>query len=140
MSGTPAVLSAAASQRPADGVEGVGVYLRDAILCVFVPNGAHAEFYREKASAHDRMHCAAMEIVPSGDPNRDFALSMILHHQGAIDMAELQIRHGSNQRLRRLAQAIIVEQRQEIEAMRIALREMDGSSAEHPRNPVEVAQ
>jgi uncharacterized protein (DUF305 family) len=63
-----------------------------------------------------------MSIVPSGDPDRDFAAMMIPHHQGAIDMAKLELQFGKNPVLRRLAQGIIVEQLQEIEVMRRELR------------------
>jgi uncharacterized protein (DUF305 family) len=46
---------------------------------------------------------------------------MIPHHQGAIDMAVAELRHGKNEQLRRIAQEIIVDQQQEITAMRLAL-------------------
>ena len=53
----------------------------------------------------------------SGNPDRDFATMMIPHHQGAVDMAEAELRFGRDPVLRRLAQGIIVEQRQEIAVM-----------------------
>lgn len=62
-----------------------------------------------------------MAARPTGDINRDFVEMMIPHHQGAIDMAVAYLRYGDNQQLKRLAQEIIVEQQQEIAAMRIAL-------------------
>jgi hypothetical protein len=46
---------------------------------------------------------------------------MVPHHQGAIDMAQAELRYGHNERLRRIAQEIVVEQQQEIIAMRLAL-------------------
>jgi Domain of unknown function (DUF305) len=58
-----------------------------------------------------------MAVPYSDDPDRDFAAMMIPHHQGAVDMAEAELRFGHDERLRRLAQAIIVEQRQEIAVM-----------------------
>jgi uncharacterized protein (DUF305 family) len=69
-----------------------------------------------------RMH-AAMHVTPSGDPDHDFARMMLPHHQGAIDMALLELRFGKDERLRRLAQGIIIEQGQEIEVMRSILKE-----------------
>ena len=57
---------------------------------------------------------AGMEIVPSGDVDHDFAAMTIPHHQGAIDMTRAELRHGRNERLRRIAQGIVVEQHQEI--------------------------
>jgi len=57
----------------------------------------------------------------SGNADRDFAAMMIPHHQGAVDMAEAELRFGHDPVLHRLAQGIIVEQRQEIAVMRQAL-------------------
>jgi uncharacterized protein (DUF305 family) len=48
---------------------------------------------------------------------------MVPHHQGAIDMALIILRFGKNEQLRRLAQEIIVTQRQEIAAMKLAVGE-----------------
>jgi len=62
-----------------------------------------------------------MAIKPSGDVDADFAGMMIPHHQGAIDMAEAELRYGRNEQLRRIAQEIVVDQQQEIAAMRLAL-------------------
>ncbi|KJK11412.1 hypothetical protein UB46_41060 [Burkholderiaceae bacterium 16] len=62
-----------------------------------------------------------MAIKPSGDIARDFVAMMAPHHQGAIDMAQAYLRYGQNEQLRRVAQEIIVEQQQEIIAMRIAV-------------------
>ncbi len=63
----------------------------------------------------------AMMAPASGDADRDFASMMIPHHQGAVEMAEAELRFGHDPVLRRLAQGIIVEQRQEIAVMRQAL-------------------
>ncbi len=77
-------------------------------------------FAAENAAAMDRM-MAAMAVAPSGDVDRDFAAMMIPHHRGAIDMALAELRHGHNEQLRRIAQEIVVEQQQEIDAMHLAL-------------------
>jgi Domain of unknown function (DUF305) len=42
------------------------------------------------------------------------------HHQGAIEMAQAVLRYGHNEQVRRIAQEIIVDQLQEIAAMRLA--------------------
>jgi uncharacterized protein (DUF305 family) len=65
------------------------------------------------AQAMERMH-KGMTIVPSGDPDRDFAAMMIPHHQGAVEMAKVELQFGKNPVLHRLAQGIIVEQLQEM--------------------------
>jgi hypothetical protein len=62
-----------------------------------------------------------MSVKPTGDVDRDFVAMMVPHHQGAIDMAQAELRYGHNEQLRRIAQEIVVEQQQEIVAMRVAL-------------------
>ncbi|MEJ0018262.1 MAG: DUF305 domain-containing protein [Acetobacteraceae bacterium] len=81
---------------------------------------ADTAFQQESKVAMDRM-MAGMDVKPSGDVDRDFALMMIAHHQGAIDMAEAELRHGRNEQLRRIARDIVVEQQQQIAAMRLAV-------------------
>jgi hypothetical protein len=72
----------------------------------------------------------------NGGPDHDFAAMMIPHHQGAIDMAEAELRYGKDERLRRLAQGIIVEQNQEIAVMRQVLAEGPAaSSSPAPKRP-----
>ena len=74
-----------------------------------------------------------MMVAPTGDADRDFAAMMIPHHQGAVEMAEAELRFGHDPILRRLAQAIIVEQRQEIDVMRRALAALPAAqAATHP--------
>ena len=81
-----------------------------------------AAFLAENAAAMSRM-MAAMTVKPSGDVDKDFVASMVPHHQGAIEMAQAQLRHGRNEQLRRIAQEIIIDQGQEIAAMRLALNQ-----------------
>ena len=73
-----------------------------------------------------------MHVKPTGKPDEDFARMMIPHHQGAIDMAQVELRYGHNEQLRRIAQEIIVEQQQEITAMRLALGQPLPPSAPAP--------
>lgn len=77
-------------------------------------------FKAENDAAMDKM-MRAMDVKPTGDVDRDFVDMMIPHHQGGIDMAIAELRYGKNEQLRRVAQEIIVEQQQEIAAMRLAL-------------------
>ena len=85
-----------------------------------VARAAADSFRSTMDAAMTRMH-QAMAAPGTGDPDRDFAAMMIPHHQGAIEMAEAQLRFGKDERLRRLAQGIIVEQTQEIAVMRQVL-------------------
>jgi hypothetical protein len=77
-------------------------------------------FLQDNDAAMSRM-MTGMTIKPSGDVDRDFVAMMVPHHQGAIEMAEAELRYGRNEQLHRIAQEIIVDQQQEIAAMRLAL-------------------
>jgi hypothetical protein len=79
-----------------------------------------ASFLAENDTAMTKM-MDGMSIKPTGDIDHDFVAMMVPHHQGAIDMAQAELRYGHNEQLRRIAQEIVVEQQQEIVAMRLAL-------------------
>ena len=95
---------------------------------------ADQSFHRAMAEAMDRM-TKDMAIPHTGNPDRDFAAMMIPHHQGAIDMAKVQLQFGRDPILRRLAQAIIVEQQQEIDLMRRELSRFPSSSRDSAASP-----
>ena len=97
-----------------------------------------AEFKAENTAAMSKM-MAGMAIKYSDDIDRDFASLMIPHHQGAIEMAEAELRHGHNEQLRRIAQEIIVDQQQEIAAMRLALGDALPASSASPIRPAAAA-
>jgi uncharacterized protein (DUF305 family) len=84
------------------------------------PGPDKTPFMAESDAAVARM-MAAMKIKPSGDVDHDFVAMMVPHHQGAVDMAEAELRYGHNERLRRISQEIVVTQEEEIATMRLAL-------------------
>ena len=63
------------------------------------------------------MHHGMASARRNGTPDHDFASAMIPHHQGAVDMAKVELLYGKDPVLRRLAQEIIVSQQQEIAVM-----------------------
>ncbi len=68
------------------------------------------------------MSAAMARVQPTGNSDADFATMMIPHHKGAIEMAKVELQYGTDPRLRRLAQEIIVTQNSEIELMQLALK------------------
>jgi uncharacterized protein (DUF305 family) len=89
-------------------------------------SSADSTFASQMMQAMDRMNSGMAAARPTGDPDRDFAVMMIPHHQGAIDMAKVELIYGRDPILRRLAQGIVVEQQQEIELMQRSLNERRG--------------
>jgi uncharacterized protein (DUF305 family) len=103
---------------------------------IFIATAADAsalnfDFARAMEAAMNRM-MERMHITSTGDVDRDFASMMIPHHEGAIDMAVLELRCGRNVQLKRIAQEIIIDQEQEIVAMHLAIGEPLPSSAPAP--------
>ena len=50
----------------------------------------------------------------TGDTDRDFAAMMKMHHQGAIDMAQMELKNGKDAKMRAMAKRIIDAQQKEI--------------------------
>jgi uncharacterized protein (DUF305 family) len=86
---------------------------------VTTPDAPSTLAYKE---ANARMH-RAMDIAFSGNPSLDFLYGMIAHHRGAIDMARVVLKYGTDAQTRQLAQKIITAQEAEIAQMKaMALR------------------
>ncbi len=79
-------------------------------------DGATQEYSDEMA----RM-MAGMDKSYSGNADRDFVTHMLPHHQGAIDMAETELKYGHDPRLKQLAARIISAQQREIAMMQLWL-------------------
>jgi uncharacterized protein (DUF305 family) len=59
-----------------------------------------------------------MAIPWTGNADQDFVAGMIPHHQGAIDMARVELQYGKDTQLRKLAHDIIAAQEKEIAFMK----------------------
>ncbi len=73
----------------------------------------------------DKMQRAMAAAPQTGNIDHDFVVMMIPHHQGAIDMAKIELARGKDPMLRRMARHIITSQEHEI-------REMKEWKARHP--------
>lgn len=77
------------------------------------PNAADDAFMHSM----DRM-MTDMHVKPTGDPDKDFVLMMLPHHQGAVDMAKVELQYGKDPELRKLATDIVAAQEREIALMK----------------------
>lgn len=81
------------------------------------PKGDTGPSSKAFAAANAKMH-EAMDITFTGNADIDFVRGMIAHHQGAIDMAKVELEHGKDAELRKLAEEIIAAQEGEISMMK----------------------
>ena len=70
--------------------------------------------YRDAMTKMDQ----GMAITYSGDADKDFVAGMIPHHQGAIEMANVELQYGKDPQLHKLARDIVAAQQKEIAFMK----------------------
>ncbi len=76
----------------------------------------------------------AMNGPYTGDADRDFATHMIPHHQGATDMAQIELTYGTDPKMRKLAADVVAAQKREIAGMQAWLV-AHPARVPHPANP-----
>ena len=59
-----------------------------------------------------------MDVKPTGNTDKDFVMMMMPHHQGAIDMAKVELQYGKDPMLRKMATDIVKSQEKEIGEMK----------------------
>ena len=69
------------------------------------------------AEAMDKMH-KDMTMSYTGDSDKDFVTGMLPHHQGAVEMAKIELQYGKDPELKKLATNIIKSQDEEIAFMK----------------------
>jgi uncharacterized protein (DUF305 family) len=115
--------TASAQTAPAPGMGGMSMGTMNGVTMGAAGDDFEAAMQKAMAQMDQ-----GMKAPMTGDPDRDFARMMIPHHQGAIDMAETELRFGKDKRLRRLARDIIAAQRKEIAVMRAELAKLDAAA------------
>ena len=54
------------------------------------------------------------KMKSTGDVDKDFAMMMKMHHEGALDMAKMELASGKSPELKKMAKEIIASQTKEI--------------------------
>lgn len=75
-----------------------------------------------------KMDDAMKAVDYTGNPDVDFVAKMIPHHEGAINMAKVELQYGKNPRIRRLAEIIVKSQGAQVVKMRDWLRKNAGAT------------
>ena len=96
------------------------------------PAGNHAPPHVAAYDASMKsMHDDMMKGISQQNPDTAFAAGMLPHHQGAVKMAEIELKYGTDKRLRELAQDIIRAQNAEIAFMKRWLEKHSAAPAAH---------
>lgn len=72
---------------------------------------------RENTDVMNKMHTAMSSDASNADPDEAFTRAMIPHHQAAIEMARIVLKHGKDEQAKKLANDVIREQTREIRDM-----------------------
>ena len=89
---------------------------------------AYLEEYRAMMDTHHSSHTAA----ETTDLEAAFAQGMSMHHQMAVDMAEIILKYTDDEELTRFADNIVTQQEKEIDEMQSYLdKNTDSGSHEH---------
>ena len=75
------------------------------------------DMLKDYTKAMTSMHNEMMVGMGYNDPDTAFAKGMLGHHRGAIDMAKIELKYGTDETMRKLAQDIIDAQQVEIDIM-----------------------
>ena len=73
----------------------------------------HKDYMAPMAGMGDAMHQGVM----AKDPDVAFAQGMLPHHQGAVEMARVELKYGKDPQMRKLAESIIAAQEAEIKQL-----------------------
>jgi uncharacterized protein (DUF305 family) len=99
----------------------------------------------ELMSSMNNMMTKMDSMQMTGDFDTDFATMMNEHHQGAIDMAQIEVSKGSDEKVKRMAQNIIAKQTVEqgklkniVNGYKLGQAKPDSTHAEHRLHDVMI--
>ncbi|MEJ8843726.1 DUF305 domain-containing protein [Lacibacter sp. H375] len=90
----------------------------------YKPSGMkHGEGELQKSMSGMDSKSKAMQT--NADVDKDFAVMMISHHEHAVEMAKMQLKHGMSAELKKMAQDMINDQKKEISEFKTWLNARD---------------
>lgn len=92
-------------------------------------NTPQSEATKEYTKAMDKMHKPMMKGIMSPDPDLAFIKGMLPHHEGAVNMAKVELKYGKDIQLKKLAQEIIDHQDNEIKFMKNWLKNYQSTTS-----------
>ena len=81
------------------------------------PIGSSTAVAPDLMASMSKMHAEMEAMTMSGDMDHDFAMMMRSHHQGAVEMAKIELARGKDPKIKRMAEKMIADQTKEIEAL-----------------------
>lgn len=87
------------------------------------PADAGQAAHRALMQASEKMNREMTQMQMAGEADVDFANMMIVHHQGAIDMANVELQYGKDPEMRAKAQQVIDEQTKEVDELKRWLKD-----------------
>ena len=78
---------------------------------------AHAGMAAGSQALHQSMEKGQKDMMGmkmTGDADHDFAMMMTSHHKSGVEMAEIELKHGKDPKMKEMARKIIDAQKKEI--------------------------
>ncbi|QOD13049.1 DUF305 domain-containing protein [Psychrobacter sp. 28M-43] len=76
-----------------------------------------SDMLRDYTRSMTRMHDEMMIGMGYNDPDTAFAKGMLGHHRGAVEMAKIELKYGTDEAMRQLAQDVITAQQADIDIL-----------------------
>jgi len=86
----------------------------------------------ELTMSMEKMHKKMADMQMTGHTDLDFAMTMREHHQGALDMAQVELQQGKDPQMRKMATGIVAAQKKEIAEFDAWIKKHDASNGTAP--------
>ncbi|EIZ84364.1 hypothetical protein WYO_3245 [Methylobacterium sp. GXF4] len=77
---------------------------------------------KESMAAMDKMNKAMMDAMMESDPDLAWLRSMAAHHQGAVDMSEIALKHIKDEDVRKEARKTMEENEKSIKEVKMKIK------------------